>query len=116
MQVRAWSQTNQLREYLTALAEHIETLRDRKERRSAQAWMSWAPGGSSTDFQRPMAMPSDPDATPENIKPFLNWSGFWGGPLGCRCGGKDGGHLGRSMQPLRSAVAMTDTVRACAHT
>jgi len=78
--VRAWSQANQLREYLVAMGERVGTLDSAEERDAAHAWMSWASDhlAKLDPLQRPLAMPSDPEATTENIRPFLNWSGFWG--------------------------------------
>lgn len=61
-QMKAWRRAAQLREYLVAMAEHVDALDDRQERQDAQSWLSW-----SRDYltkldplQGRLALPTDP--------------------------------------------------------
>jgi hypothetical protein len=77
-QLQSWLRANQLRQYLTAMDEHIQAMDDEQERDAAVSWLSWARHhvANLDPFQGLLAMPEDSVMTSEDIRPFMNWSGI----------------------------------------
>jgi hypothetical protein len=78
-QAKQWRQAQQLREYVAAMKDTIDTLIDSGEVLSAQERLVWARTylASFDPLARRMAIPEPPKATAEALKPFLDgWSPF----------------------------------------
>ncbi|MFF4605145.1 hypothetical protein ACFY12_20720 [Streptomyces sp. NPDC001339] len=78
-QAEAWHRATRLAAYLDAARAHIETLPGGQARADAEAWLSWA----TTYLERlnplatPPRLPDIPDATADDLKPFLHgWSPY----------------------------------------
>lgn len=78
-QLTDWRTANQLREYLAALAHTVEAIDDPEKRAAASEWLSWATNHAARldPLNQDLAMPPDPEPTPEALKPHLRgWSPY----------------------------------------
>lgn len=74
-QVADWRHTNQLRQYVEAMAEVVEQLDDADERRVALEWVEWARehAGAIDPLALALRMPDDPKVTNEALRPYLRY-------------------------------------------
>jgi hypothetical protein len=82
-QLERWHTANQLDEYLTAMRRAIAEATSDEERGEAERWLAWASEyrQSIDPLHHRLAMPRDPEPTPEALQPFLRgWSPY--GPDG----------------------------------
>lgn len=78
-QLTNWRTANQLRDYLAALANTVEAIDDPDNRAAASEWLSWATNHAARldPLNYGLAMPPDPEPTPEALKPHLRgWSPY----------------------------------------
>lgn len=71
-QADQWRQARALTEYVDAMETHIASL-DGEEKTNADEWLTWARAHLATcdPLSRPLAIPPDPQVTPEALKPFM---------------------------------------------
>lgn len=82
-QVKQWRTATELDSYLTEMRKVVDATTDEQERRAAEEWLSWATTYRATidPLQQRLALPPDPEPTPEALKPHLHgWSPY--GPDG----------------------------------
>jgi hypothetical protein len=79
-QLDDWKQVRELDEYLRAMEETIAGMESGEVRAAALKWCSWANEyrTSLDPLRGPIAMPTPPDATAENLEPFLGGWSFYG--------------------------------------
>lgn len=71
-QADQWRQARALTEYVEAMATHIASL-DGEEKTNADEWLTWAREhlAACDPLSRPLAIPPEPQVTPEALKPFM---------------------------------------------
>jgi hypothetical protein len=76
-QLTDWRTTNQLRDYLAAMAQTVKAIDDPDRRAAASDWLNWANAHAARldPLDHDLAMPPDPEPTAEALKPHLQgWS------------------------------------------
>lgn len=78
-ELKRWRQCRQLREYIAAMEQKMQTVDDDDARSAAADWIAWATSYVTQidPLNRSLSPPSDPEPTPSALEPFLDgWSPY----------------------------------------
>jgi hypothetical protein len=78
-QVDGWFRARQVRDYLSAMQEAIDSIADPDDAVAAKEWLRWAEewAASADPLGQPLAMPAVPEPNPDDLKAFLKgWSPY----------------------------------------
>lgn len=79
-EAEAWSRAGLLRSYVADMTRVVEAMDAGKERDRAEEWLAWSrtPAMAEDPLAGELQLPTPPEPTAENLKPFLGGWSFYG--------------------------------------